>query len=160
MKKLIYIFVAFTVLSSCSEYQSALKTEDIGTKFKLGEQLYNEGKYAKANKLFVQIVPNYRGKPQAEKLMFLYSDTFYKMEHYHLASYQFERFASAYPKSEKVEDALFLSCKSLYELSPVYTKEQGETVEAIEKLQIFINSYPDSQYSAEANALLKELDFK
>lgn len=160
MKKLLYIFVIFTVLSSCSEYQKALKTEDIATKFTMGEQLYNEGKYAKANKLFVQIVPNYRGKPQAEKLMYLYSDSFYKMEDYHLASYQFDRFAKSYPESEKVEDALFLSCKSMYMLSPTYTKEQGETIEAIEKLQVFINSYPDSQYNAEANTLLKELDFK
>jgi outer membrane protein assembly factor BamD len=160
MKKFLYIFVIFTVLSSCSEYQSALRNEDISVKFKLGEQLYNEGKYAKANKLFVQIVPNYRGKPQAEKLMYLYSDSFYKMEDYHLASYQFDRFAKSYPKSEKVEDALFLSCKSLYMLSPAYTKEQGETIKAIEKLQVFINSYPESQYIVEANTLLKELDFK
>lgn len=45
-------------------------------------------------------------------------------------------------------------------LSPIYSKEQKETIEAIEKLQMFINKYPDSQYLAEANALMKELDFK
>jgi outer membrane protein assembly factor BamD len=45
-------------------------------------------------------------------------------------------------------------------LSPVYSKEQKETKEAIEKLQLFINKFPNSQYLAEANTLVKELDFK
>jgi len=160
MKKFLYIFAIFIVLSSCSEYHKAVKSVDVGTKFKVGEKLYNEGKFDKANKLFVQIVPNYRGKPQAEKLMFLYSNSFYEMEDYYLASYQFERFASAYPKSEKVEEALFLSAKSLYMLSPVYSKDQKETREAVDKLQVFINTYPDSEYFAEANILVRELDFK
>ena len=109
MKKFFYIVITLTVLSSCSEYQKALKAEDIATKFKLGEDLYNEGKFAKANKLFAQIVPNYRGKPQAEKLMYLYSNSFYKMKDYYVSGYQFERFATSYPKSEKLEEASFLS---------------------------------------------------
>ena len=82
MKKFFYILLVFTVLSSCSEYQKVLKSEDIATKFKMGEELYNEGKFAKANRLFAQIVPNYRGKPQAEKLMYLYSNSFYQMGDY------------------------------------------------------------------------------
>lgn len=160
MKKLFYILVTFTVLSSCSEYQKMLKNEDIGEKFKFAETLYNEGKYSKANKLFAQIVPNYRGKPQAEKLMYLYSDTFFKMKDYYVASHQFQRFVDGYPRSEKVEDAAFYSAKSSYMLSPIYSKDQTETLEAIEKLQYFINLYPKSEYIKEANVLVQELDYK
>jgi len=160
MNKILYIFLLLVTLSSCSEYQKALKSEDTATKFKLGEELYNAGKYDKANKLFAQIVPSYRGKPQAEKLMYLYSQTFYKMRDYYIAGYQFERFASSYPQSEKVEEASFLSAKSNYMLSPAYTKDQKETKQAIEKLQEFINLFPDAEYVAEANQLVKELDYK
>lgn len=160
MKKFIYIFFLLVTLSSCSEYQKALKSEDTGTKFTLGEELYNAGKYEKANKLFAQIVPSYRGKPQAEKLMYLYSQSFYNMRDFYIASYQFERFASSYPNSEKVVEAAFLSAKSSYMLSPVYTKDQKETKDAIGKLQEFINLYPDSEYGTEANKLVKELEFK
>ncbi|WP_338358744.1 outer membrane protein assembly factor BamD [Yeosuana marina] len=160
MKKFIYILLLLVTLSSCSEYQKALKSEDIATKFKLGEDLYNEGKFEKANKLFAQIVPNYRGKPQAEKLMYLYSQSFYKMKDYYVAGYQFERFASSYPKSEKAEEASFLAAKSSYMLSPVYSKDQKETSQAIEKLQEFINVYPESEYLPEANKLIKELVYK
>jgi outer membrane protein assembly factor BamD len=151
------------VLSSCSEYQKALKAEGddaIKKKFAMGESLYDEGKYDKANRLFAQIVPNYRGKPQAQKLMYLYSNSFYKMKDYYVAGYQFERFATSYPKSEKLEEASFLSAKSYYMLSPAYTKDQKETKEAIEKLQNFINLFPESEYLKEASDLVQELDFK
>ena len=163
MSKFFYILLVFAVLSSCSEYQKALKADGEGAiaeKFKMGEALYNEGKFAKANRLFAQIVPNYRGKPQAEKLMFLYATSFYKMGDYFISGYQLERFATSYPKSEKLEETAFLAAKSYYYLSPIYSKEQKETKEAIEKLQEFINLFPESEYVSEANKLIQELDFK
>ncbi len=160
MKHLFYTLLLFVSLSACSEYQKALKSEDISTKFKLGEQLYNEGKFSKANKLFVQIVPNYRGKPQAEKLMYLYANTFYEMKDNYVAGYQFERFATSYPKSEKVEEALYKSAESYSRLSRVFSKDQTETNEALAKLQNFINVYPNSQYIDKANALVKDLQYK
>ncbi len=160
MKKLIYILVITLTFNSCNEYQKALKAEDVATKFKLGTELFDAGKYNKANRLFVQIVPKYRGKPQSQKLMYMYSMTFYKVRDYYTSNYQFERFVGAYPNSEKVEEAAFLGAKSYYHLSPVYTKEQKETITAIEKLQEFINRFPDSQYLTEANTLVKELEYK
>lgn len=160
MKKYFYILILLLGFSSCSEFQKALKSESVADKFKLATELFDEGKYAKANRLFVQIVPNYRGKPQAEKLMYMYSKSFYEMKDYYLAGYQFERFVTSYPKSEKVEEAAFLSAKSYYLLCPVYTKDQKETIDAIEKLQVFINTYPDSENVEEANRMVQELDFK
>jgi len=160
MKKLFYILITVLVFSSCSDFQKAIKSEAIATKFKMGTELYDAGKFNKANRLFVQIVPKYRGKPQAQKLMYLYSMTFYEMGDYYTSNYQFERFVSAYPNSEKLEEAAFLGAKSYYHLSPLFSKEQKETIEAIEKLQNFINSYPASTYTAEANKLVQELDYK
>lgn len=160
MKQFLYILLTVTLLSSCSEYQKALKNEDIATKFKIGEELYNEGEFVKANKLFAQIVPSYRGKPQAEKLMYLYSNSFFQMGDYYTSGYQFERFASSYPKSEKLEEAYYLAAKSAYKLSPVFSKDQKETVSAIQKLQDFINLFPNSEYLSDANKLVQELDYK
>lgn len=160
MKKFFYLLLIGLVFSACSEYQKVLKEEEIAPKFKLGEELYNQGKYAKANRLFEQIVPSYRGKPQAEKLMYLNAMCYYNMKDYYIAGYKFERFASSYPSSEKFEETSFLAAKSYYMLSPVYTKEQKETHDALEKLQVFINQFPNSEYTPEANDLVKELSFK
>ena len=72
MKNFIYILVLVLSMNSCSEYQKVLKNEDIAAKFKLGTELFDAGKFDKANRIFVQIVPKYRGKPQAEKLVISY----------------------------------------------------------------------------------------
>ncbi|MBT8260971.1 MAG: outer membrane protein assembly factor BamD [Bacteroidia bacterium] len=159
MKKLLYLLLII-VLGSCSEYQKVLKSESLQEKFEMGTELYDAEKYPKANRLFMDLVPKYRGKPQAEKLMYMYSKTFYYMKDYYTANYQMERFVSSYPKSEKKEELAFLGAKSYYNISPAYSKDQKETIEAIDKMQAFINQYPSSEYLEEANAIVKELDFK
>jgi outer membrane protein assembly factor BamD len=77
-----------------------------------------------------------------------------------LAAYQFESFTSGYPKSEKIEEAAFLGAKAYSMLSPVYSLDQKDTFKAIDKLQEFIDSYPNSTYLPEANKALRELNEK
>lgn len=160
MKSLFYSLLAVVVLTSCNEYQKALKSEDIATKFNMGVKMYEAGKYDKANRLFAQIVPSYRGKPQAEKLMFLHADSYFQTKEYYTAGYKFERFATSYPKSEKVEEAMYKSAKSYSMLSPIFSKDQTETKTALDKLQQFANLYPGSKYLDEINKLVKDMQFK
>lgn len=160
MKPAFLLIIITALLFSCSPYQKVLKSDDVGLKFHVADSLYNVGKYRKALKLMEQIVPEYRGKPQGEKLMFLYSDAFYQLGDHHLASYQFDRFATSYPSSIKAEEAVFKSAKSYYYLSPRYSLEQEDTYTALEKLQSFVTQYPDSEFMAEANQLVQELSEK
>jgi len=160
MKKFLSVLLIIVLLSSCSEYQRALKSEDVGKKFDAAVTQYEKGKYTKAIRLFEQIAPAYRGKPQAEKMFYLFAQSYYKTEQFYLAGYQFESFVSGYPKSEKAEEASFLAAKSYSMLSPVYSLDQTDTNKAIGKLQGFIDTYPNSPYFAEANASLKVLTDK
>lgn len=148
------------VLGSCSEYQKALKTEDVVIKYNVAEKQYEKGKYNKAIRLFEMIAPAFRGKPQAEKMFYMFAQSYYKTEQYYLAGYQFESFVSSYPKSEKIEEASYLAAKSYSKLSPVYSLDQTDTNKAIGKLQDFIDTYPNSEYLPEANATLKVLTDK
>ncbi len=107
-----------------------------------------------------QLVPAYRGKPQAEKLMFMYANTFYELGDNYSAGYQFERFTQAYPQSDSTELAFFKSAKSFYNLSERYSLDQKETYRGMEKLQDFINTYPNSEKREEANKLVTELRTK
>lgn len=160
MKRILFLLFIVIGFSSCSEYQKVLKSEDMSLKYKTAETLYKEGKYKKAVRLFEQVVPSYRGKPQAQRVMYYYADTYYQLGDYHLAGYQFERFAKSYPTSEKKEEAAYKSAKSFYYLSPRYSLDQTDTNKAIEKLQNYINTYPDSENLKEANEYAAELRIK
>jgi outer membrane protein assembly factor BamD len=157
MKKILSILIITLFLSSCGEFQKALKTEEIGVKYDVATRQYDSGKYAKAIRLFEQIAPSYRGRPQAEKMFYMYAQSFYKTKQYYSAGYQFESFITSYPKSEKIEEASFLAALSYSKLSPRFSLDQIDTSKAIDKLQFFINSYPTSEYLPEANIIVKEL---
>jgi outer membrane protein assembly factor BamD len=159
-KKIISLILIVAFFVSCSEYQKALKTEDVGVKFEVATKLYDSGKYNDAIRLIEQIAPAYRGKPQAEKLFYMFSMSYYNTKQYYLAAYQFESFTSGYPKSEKIEEAAYLGAKCFSKLSPVYSLDQVDTFKAIDKLQGFIDSYPNSSYTPEANKTLRELNDK
>ncbi len=160
MKKILYLLLVSIVFISCTEYQKALKSVEPGVKFEEGMKQYELGNYTNAIRLFDEIAPAYRGKPQAEKMFFLLSQAYFKSEQYYLAGYQFESFVSGYPKSEKVEEAYYLGAKSFAMLSPTFSLDQTDTYKAIAKLQDFIDRYPNSQYSGDANVSLKILTDK
>ncbi len=167
MKKGLLLLGVFLMLVSCGEYQKVLKNEDAGAKYTMAEKLYNEAKeendktkYRKALRLFEQIVPQYRGKPQGEKVTYLFADSYYQLKDNYLAGYQFERFTSAYPNSEKVEEAAFKSAKSYYFLSPRYDLDQTETDKAMSELQKYVDTYPNGEFLEEANVLAADLRVK
>jgi outer membrane protein assembly factor BamD len=160
MRSIPLFLLVLLLATSCSEYQKVLKNTDVKPKYDLAEKLYNEGDYKRAIRLFEQIAPQYVGKPQGERVMFFFADSYFKNRDYYLSGYQFERFVKSYPRSEKVQEASFMDAKSHYMLSPVHSLDQTETDKALSKLQVFINTYPDSEYFDQANALAAELTTK
>ena len=158
-----YSFFALTMIlliSSCNEYQKVLNNEDMNVKYKAAEEYYNNGEYRRANRILEQLVPAYRGKPQAERLVYFFANSYFQTKNYYLASYQFESFLKSFPKSQKLEEATFFAAKSHYMMSPTFSLDQEETNTAIEKLQIFMNNYPKSKFTEECNQLISELQNK
>ena len=160
MKKIVLLLVVLVFLASCSEYQKALKSEDPAVKLEMATKMYEAKKYNKAIRVFEQIASVYRGKPESENLYFMFSQSYFNTKQYYLAGYQFESFVSSFPKSDKAQEASFLGAKSYSMLSPVYSLDQTDTTKAIEKLQAFIDTYPNSIYLAEANVIMKNLNEK
>lgn len=147
-------------MSGCSEYQKLLNAEGISEKYKAAESYYKAGEYRKANRLFEMVIPSYRGKPQAERLIFFFANSYFQTKSYYLAAYQFENFIKSYPKSNRIAEAHFMAAKSYYMKSPIHSLDQKDTQTAVEKLQIFLNNYPSSEFAQEANALILEMQTK
>jgi outer membrane protein assembly factor BamD len=157
MRPFFILIVLLFVFTSCSNFQKVLKNEDVKAKYDLAEKLYDAKDYKKANTILAQIAPKYIGKPQGERVMYFLSNSYFEIRDYNTAGYQFERFLKSYPKSDKAQEAAFFGAKSYYLLSPKYSLDQTDTDKALQKLQIFINSYPNSEFLSQANDMATDL---
>lgn len=126
----------------------------------MGTELYEAKKFEKALRLFEQVVPAYKGKPQMERVQFMISMSYLNSGDFSNAAYYFEKFISNYPKSSKREEASFYAAKAHFLASPKYSVDQTETKQALVSAQMFINAYPDSPRLAEANEMVKQLQYK
>lgn len=161
-KNKIYIFILLiaTGFSSCGEYHKVLNKGTAQEQYAMATKMYEEQSFNKANQLLEKITPFYRGKPQNERIQFMISQAHYNTKQYTLSSYYFDKFVKNYPKSSKLEEAAYLSARSFYLSSPVYSLDQKDTYEAINALQNFIYKYPESDKIVEANESIKELTLK
>ncbi len=157
MTKFLSFLLVIVLFTSCGQYQKVLKSNEIRPKYDLAKKLYEQKKYSKAIRLFEQLAPAYRGKPEATDMYMMYAQSFYNTKQYFAAGYQFDNFASSYPRHEKAAEASFLAAKSYSKLSPVYSLDQSDTEKAIEKFQNFIDRYPSSEHVEEANVNVKAL---
>lgn len=83
MRYLAVVLLTLVLTVSCNEYQKVLKSEDAKLKYDLAEKFYNEGDFRRANRLFEQIAPQYIGKPQGERIIFMYANSFYQIRDYY-----------------------------------------------------------------------------
>ena len=74
-KSVVFFIIAVcfsNIFFSCSDYQKLLNSDDASEKYKQAEVYYNAGEYRKANRLFEQIIPKYRGRPQSQRIIFFF----------------------------------------------------------------------------------------
>ena len=154
------IFVTFLIFS-CNDYQKLLNSsENEVDKYNAAEEYYEKGEFRRANALIEQIIPSYRGKPQGERLVFFFANSYFETRLYYSAAIQFENFIKSYPNSQRIQEAYFMEAKSYFMLSPLYTLDQDDTFTGIDKLQVFINRFPNSEYVSEALELMEQLQNK
>ena len=161
MFRLFLLILASFLFMSCNDYQKLLNsTENEVDKYTAAEEYYENGEFRRANALIEQIIPSFRGKPQGERLVFFFANSYYETRSYYSAAIQFENFIKSYPNSQRIQEAYFMEAKSYFMLSPIYTLDQDDTFTGIDKLQVFINRFPNSEYLTEALELMEQLQNK
>ncbi len=156
----VLIVMLLIVITSCSPYQKLLKSDDIMLKKEKAIEYYEEGDYNKSLTLLTDIIPAFRGTAEAEKLNYYYAMAHYKQKDYIMAAHYFKTFTQGFPRSEHVEEFLYMSAYCKYLLSPRPSLDQTETQDAIRELQAFINKFPQSPRVEESNNLIDELRYK
>ncbi|WP_238808304.1 outer membrane protein assembly factor BamD [Emticicia aquatica] len=152
------LFVSILLLSACSS--KFMKLQKKGTteeKYKAANDYYKKGDYYKAGILFEEIIPLLKGDSLAEQSQFYNAYAQYQQKQYSMSAYLFKSFYATYANSPMAEEAFYMYANSMFKDSPNYNLDQTSTLTAIEALQTFINSYPDSKYAESCNQDLKDL---
>jgi outer membrane protein assembly factor BamD len=162
-KGLLYsvIFFCFSLLlSSCSDFQKILKSDNPDKKLEAAFRYYEKEDYYRAGMLFEELIPVLKGRAESEKAQFYFANTHFYEAQYILSAYYFKNFYETYPRSEFAEEAMFMHAKSLYKDSPAPNLDQTSTYSAMEAIQGFLNRYPATNWKEEANAMYDGLSKK
>jgi outer membrane protein assembly factor BamD len=160
MKVIGILLIAVLVLGSCSEFQKVVKSDDYQLKFDRANQLFDNQKYNKSIVLYEQIYQNSPKSDQGQVSYYRLAKSYYNLGDFYMAGYYFNSFIQRYPYSSKVEESLFMVAMCSVKNSPEFHLDQEETNLAINKIQQFINEYPESQLVDSCNRIIDNLRFK
>ena len=161
MKNICLLLITTAILAtSCSNYQRVLKGTDMNAKFELAEKYFLKEDYFRALQLLDELMVAFRGTEKGEKVYYYYAYSNYHTGDYIMASYHFNNFLTTYPNSTFAEDVQYMYAYCYYLESPVSSLDQTNSIDAIDKFQLFINRYPKSPRVQEANNLIDELRLK
>jgi len=137
-----------------------MKSENKQLQVQVADSLYAAEKYGKAINLYEKVVPQYRGTDSAATIALKFANALYFDKRYPESGYQFDTYRNSYIGDPNREYATFMIGKSLYEMAPIYSKDQQPTERAMAKFQDYINLYPNGEFLDDANGLVDEMRFK
>lgn len=161
MKKYILGLFAVAVLSSCvSQQEKAMKSADKSFILKAANDNFAKKKWKNALALYDRLANLVAGTDDFPNVGFNTAYANYYDKNYKLAGHQFKNFAVSFPKDPRAEEAAYMSALCYYEGSMDYNLDQSSTELAINELQDFLNSYPNSERSKNISQLVDELSYK
>ncbi|NOZ75004.1 MAG: outer membrane protein assembly factor BamD [FCB group bacterium] len=159
MKRIILIILGglfFLTVFSCAGSKPEDEM-DFEARFKKGMEYFNKKKYVQAQDEFNYVVLSGSHTEWGDDAMFYLGESYFNNEEYILAISEYDRLTRRMMFSPFVEKARWRICQSYFEESPEYYLDQTSTNKAIEKIQEFLDDYPDSKFTDEANEMMKKL---
>lgn len=161
-----HLFVFFTisifiVIQSCSSSKNSISDiDDPDRAYNIAKAEYDKKNYVDAIEDFNLFKIKFNGSNRIDQAIYYLGMSYYKREEFILAEYEFQTLIKNYPASKLTEDARYMQAMCYNGLSPAYNLDQTYTNEAIESFRRFIEDYPQSRKSAEADKKILELRTK
>jgi outer membrane protein assembly factor BamD len=115
-----------------------------------------EGKCREAIIQYEELLSQFPPPDVAERARFNRSKCRVELKDYDLAITEFEDFIDSYPKSDLVDDAMYMIAVCYLAQSPRAERDQQNTVKAVGELDFLLREYPDSNVREEVEALRRE----
>ena len=154
----ILLVISVVVFVGCkSEFEQVRTSGDPDRIYTKAMEYYDQEDYSKAISLMEIILSSYRGTSKGEDLYFKYAHANYSQGLYISAANLFETFSTSFPTSDKREEADFMAAYSYYLLSPNFRLDQDYTIRAIDAMQLFVNTFPNSDRVEQCNTLIDDM---
>ena len=149
-QKTILIFILIFTLFSCSnkdvEYEPQNKLNPY-TLYQEGFEAFSNGDYFFANKKFSEAELNFEKVEFAAKAAIMSSYSLYGINFYDEALENLERYLKKYPADKNVMYAHYLIALIHYEQISDEKKDLQPLLDATEKINFFIKTFPNSDYA-------------
>ena len=161
MKKNILLIGILLMMASCkTEQQIAMTSADKNFILKVANEKFEKKKWQDALALYERLSNLVAGTDDAPNVVFNSAYANYYDKNYKLAGYQFKNFAVSFPQDPRREEAAYFSALCYYQGSLDYNLDQTSTESAINELQEFLNSYPNSERAKNIDQMIDELTYK
>ena len=127
------------------------------TRFDDGLVFFEEEKYVKASQQFNIIVERASHTDLGDDALFFLAESYFLNKDYDLALVEFEKLVSRMGFSPYIEKSRWRICETLLLLSPNFYHDQDSSKKAISQIQEFLDDFPNSEYSKDADKLINEL---
>lgn len=148
---------ATLLLTSCGDYVKVQKTTDYYYKYEAAKQFYAEGEYNRAALFLQEMITGLKGTDRGEESLFLLGMSSYKSRNYDAATAYFRKYYETYPEGIYTEKAHYYCGMSLFNNVPEIKLDQTATLEASSEFQQFLELYPNSELSEQAQANIFKL---
>ena len=145
----IRIFILAFFLISCADKEINLE-DNLRMQYEKGLDFFHNNKFNKAKDEFDFIVMNNPGSKFALEAQFYLAEALFELEEYYEAEINYDQYARFSNDSTKVEEARYKLCLCIVEETLSYKKDQTKTLIAINRLQEFIDDYPQSSFYNDA----------
>lgn len=158
MKNYILFLSSAILFISCSStsFNKVMKSNDFDYKLKMADKYYGEKKYNKAQQLYVELFPVFKGTENFEDLYYKYAYCSYYLKDYMNAENLFSGYLGVFPNSNRAEEVAYMQSYCFFKQSPKVELDQTNTLKAIGMMQTFMNNYPNSPRVADAQNIINE----
>ena len=155
--RLFAIFFYFSIIFYGCSSNKFIRDIDYEAEFEKGKLALSNKKYVRAQDHFNTVVIGASHTELGDDALFYLGETYFYMGDKLLAIAEYDRLIRRMSFSPYVEKARYRICESYVILSPKYFRDQTYSEKAIEKLQEFIDDYPNSDKREEAQGNIKIL---
>lgn len=157
--KWVFLTVAVGVVG-CSPFNKLLKINDSEQMYHAAIKYYEEGDFQHALQLFEELAPRYASTMKADTIMYYTGCCFYKQGDFQTSGAIFDEYRRSYGRSPLLEDVEYMHAMGFYFSSPIPSRDQTTTLQAIRAINEYMERYPESPKMGVCEMRLDELQNK